>query len=232
MVKKVVFRWFLFVFVTAVMFAGCVKKNCVTFEGNIQNADGDFLKISILKQSEAIFLDSVKIEDGSFSITLPSKNAGPDFYVLSLNEKESLTTLASRGERLHLKASAQNFAANYEIYGAKDAELMTQLNHQLTLFADSANHLYDVYVNDNDEMLHAEVESAYVQIKQHHRDFLLRFIQGNPTSLGTIAAFYQKYDNCTFFNEKDDFNILNDIYNNLIKTYPDNENVKVLGKRL
>ena len=90
----------------------------------------------------------------------------------------------------------------------------------------------DVYVNDNDETLHAEVEAAYVQIKQHHRDFLLRFIQGNPTSLSTIAAFYQKYDNCTFFNEKDDFNILNDVYNNLMKTYPDNENVKVLEKRL
>lgn len=232
MVKKVVFRLFLLVFVTAVMFGGCAKKNGVTFEGNIWNADGGFLKISILKQSETIFLDSVKIEDGSFSITLPSENAGPDFYVLSLNEKEALTTLASKGERLHLKAPAQNFAANYEISGSKDAELMTQLNHQLTLFADSANHLYDVYVNDNDETLHAEVEAAYVQIKQHHRDFLLRFIQENPTSLSTIAAFYQKYDNCTFFNEKEDFNILNDIFNNLVKAYPDNENVKVLEKRL
>ena len=71
MVKKVVFRLFLLFFVSAVMFGGCAKKNGVTFEGNIRNADGDFLKISILKQSETIFLDSVKIEDGTFSITLP-----------------------------------------------------------------------------------------------------------------------------------------------------------------
>lgn len=211
----------------------CHRHNGVTFEGNITGANGCYLTISRTCAGETLFTDSVQIRNGSFSLTVPSGDDGPDFYLVSLCIDNAFTTLADKGESVHIEADASSLVRTYRATGSPDAERMCQLDRGLALFVDSADHLmelYDYYYED--DSMRAEVEAAYMKIRENHTAFLRDFISQNSESLSSLAAFYQRYNQCFFLPEEENLELLQSICVTLKAHYPKNGNIVWLEERI
>lgn len=212
---------------------GCDRQNGVTFEGDISGAEGKFLTISLMTPAGEGTIDSVHIKNGHFKLAFPMEDGNPHFFKISLRNNNAFTTLAKKGENLSLEADASSLVQSYTISGGHDAELMQQLDHRLSLFIDSTEILMEWYnLNSNDDTLHAQIERAYNHIMDNHATFLRQFIQENPQSLSSLAAFYQRYNLCVFLPEEENLDLLRMLYTNLQKQYPDSEDVKWVGERL
>ncbi len=222
---------FYFCFCAFLLFS-CQKKDVIVLEGDIRGGDGKYVYFTKLDQEQLVLLDSVKIKNGMFSISLPTKDAEPAFYQIGLSNENALMTLARRGEKIHFSADADDLIAHYSVSGADDAVKMCDLDRQLRLFIDSTDYLLSIYQSTDDDSIHAEIERCYNSLKIHHTNFLRSFIKNNSQSLVVIIAFYQKYNNAHFFAEKEDAELLQFIYNSLQKAYPNNEYVHWLKKRI
>ena len=211
----------------------CTRHNGVTFEGCITGADGRYLTVSRTCAGETLFTDSVQIRNGSFSLTLPSGGDGPDFYDISLCRDNTFTTLADKGDTVHIEADACSLVRSYRATGSPDAERMGQLDHQLALFADSTDYLMVLYNQQtDDDSLREAIEWAYLQIKANHTAFLRNFIAQNSESLSCLAAFYQRYNQCIFLPEKENVELLQELYGQWKQLYPENKEVQWVGERL
>ena len=211
----------------------CTRHNGVTFEGSITGADGRYLTVSRTCADETLFTDSVQIRNGTFSLTVPSGDDGPDFYCISLHGDNAFTTLADKGETVHIEADASSLVRTYRATGSADAERMCQLDQHLALFADSTDYLmnlYDYYYED--DTMRAKIEDVYMKIRENHTDFLRDFIRKNSESISCLAAFYQRYNRHKFFSEMEDRELLQDIYSTLKSRYPNNGNVIWLEERI
>ena len=211
---------------------GCKRQNGVTFEGNVSGAEGKFITVSLLHPNGENRADSVQIKNGYFKMTLPVEDGNPHFFEISLCKDNAFTTLARKGENLKFEADASSLVRSYTISGSHDAELMQQLDRRLSLFADSAEILMEWFENDNDEILHEQIERAHNQITANHAAFLRQFIRENPQSLSSLAAFFQRYNNCVFLPEEENLDLLKMLYDSLQQQYPDSEDVIWVGERL
>ena len=220
-------------FVIVSLFAGCAKRNGVTFDGTISGADGRYLTVIRTCAGETVLADSVQIRDGHFQLTLPAEDNGPAFYRISLRNNNAFTTLASRGETVTIEADAASLVRSYHATGSPDAERMCQLDRQLALFADSTDYLMVLYNQQtDDDSLREAIEQAYLQIKANHSTFLRDFISQNSESLSCLAAFYQRYNQCIFLPEKENIELLQELYNQWKRLYPENKEVQWVGERL
>ena len=211
----------------------CTRHNGVTFEGDITGADGRYLTISRTCAGETLFTDSVQIRNGSFTLTVPAGDDGPDFYLVSLCKENAFTTLADKGETVHIEADASSLVRTYRATGSPDAERMCQLDQHLALFADSTDYLMELYDRHRyEDTIRAEIEAAYVQIRENHTAFLRDFIAQNSESISCLAAFYQRYNRHKFFSEKENLQLLQDICTSLKARYPHNGNVIWLEDRI
>jgi hypothetical protein len=225
----------LFVSILAIVcvLTGCTRHNNVTFEGNITGADGCFLTVSRTCADETLFTDSVQIRNGRFSLTAPSGDDGSDFYCISLHDNNAFTTLANKGETVHIEADASSLVRTYRATGSPDAERMCLLDRRLALFADSTDHLMELYdYYRYDDTMRAKIESVYMKIRENHTAFLRDFIAQNSESISCLAAFYQRYNRHKFFSEMEDMELLQDIYSTLKSCYPNNGNVIWLEERI
>ena len=110
---------------------------------------------------------------------------------------------------------------------------MNRLDKQLALFIDSTDILTSIYQSEiENDSVRGLVEKAYNQLVYNHTTFLKDFIAENPTSIATIAAFYQRYNRKIFFIEDENLPLLEQIYQQLVIIYPDNENIKWINNRI
>ncbi len=215
-------------------------QNSVVMKGTVKNSEGKSLYLHLMLVDttgvggvEYDGLSNSTVTDGAFSLQYQPDDAEPQFYRIGFGGQNTITTIARRGEQLTFTFNnADTLCRNYKVKGGEDAQLMWELDQRLSRFIDSAEHLTLWYEYTDDDSSHMVINNAYTLIKGHHRDFLVQFITHHPTSLATITAFYQKYQMGTFFDEAEDLDFLEKIYENLKKKYPHNLNVIWLSKRI
>ena len=215
-------------------------QNSIVVSGTVKNGEGKTLYLHMMSVDTAGLgdwsfdgLSNSTVANGKFSLRCQPGNAEPMFYRIGMGGQNTITTLARRGEQLTFTFSnPDTLFRNYKVKGGQDAQLMCELDQRLSSFIDSTDHLMLWFVYSDDDTAHAIIENAYMLVKEHHRDYLKAFIAEHPHSIATIAAFYQKYQNSTFFDEVADIDILEKIYQNLSKKYPRNSNVRWVAKRL
>lgn len=225
--KKII----LFFLATLCLMCGCETKS-IRLEGEISEADGRYLVVTRIGPDATEVIDSVLIKKGNFKLSIPTEDAEPAFYCLSLSDENAFTTLARRGDKLTLSAKGSSLVKTYHLTGSEDVQLMENLDRQLTHFADSVEILREWFESSYNDTLHAQIEKAYLQIKENHTAFLRSFITKNMHSLACLPAFYQCYDNAIFFDEQHDLALLEQMLTSLNKKYPDNVNVKWLEKEV
>lgn len=239
---------FIVLLMVAVFFCGCSQEKNqdttanreVSFSGTVHNCEGKTLFLHQLSVdttgvggSEYVGMSNNAVADGKFVLSCTPDSPQPAFYRIGFDAQNCITTIASQGEKLSFSFSNKDtLSRHYTVKGGKDAQLMCELDAHLSNFIDSAEHLTLWYNSSNEDQLHVAVNQEYSLIKLHHTQYLKDFIAKNPSSLATITAFYQQYQRATFFDEIRDLSLLEQIYTNLSKKYPKNENVNWLKQRI
>ena len=234
-------KTFLMFVVVAVLFSACDNKNAVVLKGHIDNCTYKYLYIAEVRPDELDFIDSVKIKNGDFEYVLKGSNylikarhANPFFLQITLDNKNlGFTTLAKNGEIIEISGDAATLPESYSVKGYTEAENICFLDKQLALFIDSVDYLNEIYKNYIEyDTVRAQVNDAYLVLVANHKAFLQDYINSHLGSFSTVAAFYQRYNSCFFFDEKKDIDLLKEIYSSLSDIYPENENVAFLNERI
>ncbi len=230
-----------FIFLTSIMMVGCRQGGQeIVFTGELTDSPSKQIYLSEVTPEGTLLLDSCLPENGKFRFVLREKlkelqerRQTPHFYRLSFSEENGFTTVAKNGEILNIKADGMNMVTTYTVSGSEEAQLMWQLDRQLSRFIDSTEVLQAIYENDiENDSLRSRVEEVYLILADNHTRYLLNFIASHPNSITTIPAFYQRYNRKIFFPEEENLSLLQQIYQNLVILYPDNENVQYLKKRI
>ena len=227
----------LFLLIPFMMLVACSNRNVsVKIEGDIQNGGDQMIRLALITPEGMDMIDSVKMRDGHFEFKIPSKDErtkeleiAPMMFQLFLSEENSLATMAKKGDRLHITADAQDLVRTYRIIGGEEAELIHQLDSSLTAFVIPVEKLFKQYSeNMYNDSVRANIEAQYIPMLQQHRQFLADFIDKHPNNMACYIAFYQSYNNRTFFDPFQDLDLLKQINDNLSKVYPKSEYVTAM----
>ena len=233
-------KTFIILFGTLLLFlVSCnSSKTRIVFTGELEENIESTISLYKVTPDGSILIDSAPIEKGKFKLRDRKIKKGdlknfPAFYKISLANDNLILTVASPGEKIHIKANAKSLVKTYTVSGGKDAVLMHQLDYQLKLFVDSTEALQKIYeVNQYDDAVKTIIEAKYDNYIANHQQFLLNFIENNPTSLTTLTAFYQKFNRRIFIPENENLSLLMTIGNRLASQYPENENIVFVKERI
>jgi hypothetical protein len=230
----------LFLLVTILLFlvscTGDSKK--IVFSGDLEENIESTISLYYVTPNGEIIVDSSPIKEGKFKLETDriSNNEFSDypaFFKISLANNNHILTVASPGEKIHIKANAKSLVKTYTVAGGADAVLMFQLDHQLKLFVDSTDALQKIYErNQYDDSVKAVIELKYASYIKNHERFLMQFIEKNPTSVTTLTAFYQKFNRRIFIPENENLPLLKQIQFRLEARYPQNPNVIYVKERI
>jgi len=212
----------------------------IVFKGTLSNSIEKQIYLYKVTPDGSFLIDSSEIKKGNFVFEVSGSDKAekealkePAFYTLMLSPDNAFTTLARSGEKIEIKADANNLVKTYTVTGSQDAILLWQLDRALKNFIDTTDYLYSIYeANMEDDSVRMQIENEYNKLILNHTNYLKQFIADNPASLSTLIAFYQVYNKRNFFDENKNLDLLKNIYNQLIVYYPNNENVVFLGKRI
>jgi len=234
-------RKILFFILAALLFIACQnKKSQIVIEGDISGVQNDNIVLAIVTNEGLERLDSMKMKNGHFCFELKADNdkakaraATPMMYQIMLSPYNTLTTIAKGGDHIVIKAEAESLIDSYQVSGGEEAELLGQLDSALNSFVQPVDALYQVYQNNIEEdSVRADIEKQYLQLLDHHKAYLTKFIQEHPDKMASYVAFYQGYNRRSFFSEQEDRNLLRQITQTLKKQYPDNPYVQNMQRRL
>ena len=209
-------------------------------EGDIAGASNDKITLALITNEGLEPLDSMRLKNGHFCFELKATDksakeraASPMMYQIMLSPYNTLTTIAKGGDHILIQANAENLIEKYHVSGGEEAVLMGQLDSALHTFVQPADSLYQLYSYDiyNDSLREA-TEQQYLQLVEHHKQYLKQFIQQHPDQMASFVAFYQSYNRRHFFNEQKDKVLLRQITQNLKNKYPENPYVQKMQERL
>ena len=186
------------------------------------------IRLARLDNAEVVRLDSMRMRNGHFEFVLKAATeeqkeilAQPMMYQLSLSGVNMLTTMAQKGEQIHITAEAGNLIQTYRATGGREAVLMSSLDSALTVFVKQVQPLWDFYQQHIDQdSVREEVEKQYQALVDRHTRYLRRFIAEHPADMASYIAFYQSYNRKSFFQEREDFGLLKQLTDTLTVHYP------------
>ena len=224
------------VIIMVLLFASCHRNHDkIIIQGYLNDNICKKIYLSKTTSNGTFLMDSTEIHKGKFAFKIKTDKhiTCPVFYQLSLSSVNRMNTIAKSGDHLKITADAKNLAKSYTIEGSDDAKRMLQLDRLLTAFVDTIEVLYAFYEQhiENDDV-REYVDILYQNLLTQYRSELIRFIKQNSHSLVSIPAFYQTYNRRRFLDEQENLNLLQLIYYDLKKKYPDCENVTFLEQRI
>lgn len=236
-----ILRVFLLLVVSVILIAACQnKKSLIVIEGDINGSHNDMVRLAVVTNEGLDMLDSMKLKNGHFRFELTADDdaakkraSSPMMYQIMLSPYNTLTTIAIGGDHLVIKAEAESLIDNYTVTGGEEAVLLGQLDSALNAFVQPVDALYRTYQNNIEEdTVRAQIEQQYIQLLDHHKQYLTNFIKTHPDKMASYVAFYQGYNRRSFFSEQEDRALLRQITQTLKKQYPDNPYVQNMQRRL
>ena len=142
---------------TATLFSCTSKKGDMIVEGTIIGLQKGTLYLQKMQDSLLVSVDSIKLV-GKNSFTLADQNTEPQFYFLTLQEKqeEKIGFFGEKGT-ITINTKLENFYNSAEITGSKSNDLLNEYNEMIGKFNDKRLDLYketfDAQQDKNDELV-------------------------------------------------------------------------------
>lgn len=234
-------NYFLALFALLLCLSSCSSSDKqVVIIGDIQHGRNGMIRLVRLDNAEMVKIDSVRMRNGHFEFVLTAATeeqkeilARPMLYQLSLSDDNTLTTMAQKGEHIHISASADNLIQTYRAKGGREAVLMTTLDSALTAFVKQVQPLWNFYQQhiDNDT-LRENVEAQYYELVNQHTRFLRKFIEEHPSDMASYVAFYQSYNRLRFFDNRKDFDLMKKLTETLSARYPNHPYLQKMQQKV
>jgi hypothetical protein len=144
------------------------NRNRVVVRGTVEGGAGETISFEMLDVNRTIVTDSMKIrKDGRFSFSTSLED--PELFILKSSSGKVLNLLLYPGDDVSVYTSAGSFSSGYRVEGSEDKE-----SPQMEL-----------------------VRSAYTRAIVRQKRFTIRYLVEHMTSLSSVYALYQKYDEAT-----------------------------------
>jgi len=225
---KIRFHWIL---MAATLFGGIsCSHNRTEINGVVQGASEQILTLERLDVNRTTVIDSVQTDpSGIFAIRIRQEE--PALYILKNEQGELINLLLAPGEQATVHTSSDGFGTTYEVTGSEESERIRMLVDQLNRTRndlDSLLSLIDSLENPEDPQMEL-IKHAYAQTIIKQKRYTIRFIVEHMSSLSSVYALYQKYDNQTpILGESNDLQYFKSVADSLEVTYPENPLTKSL----
>ena len=209
--------------VALLMLASCSKPSAMASlslkEGVSTNVELYRLDLNRLTLLDSLCTD----KSGRLSCKLPLADAeNPAFFYLYHNATKLAGIVASDKDRISIEADT---LGRYEIEGSEDSRLLKQMDDRL---AESKAKMEQILVRAPEDE-NRQLSQVYIE----HKRAMLRQIMGNPFSITSAAALFQKFnDQLYVFQEPSDKYVFKTIRDSLVTRYPSNEFVKAVTKAI
>lgn len=182
-------------FLLLLLAGSACNRNNVSIEGSVVEGEGQTIFLERLDVNRISLLDSTTIGKGDrFSISTNIEN--PELFVLRHSNGEIVNLLIAPGENISLTTEAESFGKGYDLEGSEESENIRILIEQLNATRSTLDSLQEVAATVSDpESPHLKViRNAYAQTIVNQKRFTIRYLVGHMTSLSSVYALYQKYD--------------------------------------
>lgn len=227
-------------FLLALIWTGCGTKTeksekGLVVSGQIQNAADTMLLFEELTPAELIPIDTIfTSDDGSFHYSIDINEAG--FYRITANPANFITLSAEPGEEIEILADIEDLPSTYSVSGSPGSEILhnlSQVKAKGMMKADSLRKIYREHRGTPEfPEIREELRAEYRNIKNQQREYVINVIENNLTSLASVLALYQYFEDHILLNENDHFEYFEKLSSSLCDVYPTNKHVIDLKKRV
>lgn len=230
--ELIIMRKIILIVTAVILVSGCKKNDSIKIEGNVNERTKDFIYISKVNINTPILVDSAKVNNkGKFRIRV--KTDETDFYQIGYSSNDFVTLLAAPGEEIKINFNGKVLSADYSVTGSEGSDLVKVLDRQLSktkIRLDSLQRLYNESSSKPGfDTTGPSLDKKFQQLVRDQRIFNIGFIINNTTSLASVMAVYQKFDDQTYvLNEARDLQYLKIVSDSLKKYYPDSKHTKAL----
>jgi thiol-disulfide isomerase/thioredoxin len=221
---------YLIVYSTLLMVAFACNRNNAKIRGSVEGGEGEMVTFERLDVNRTVLLDSVRLKkDGKFAFTTNLEES--ELYILKNSNGEILNLLLSPGDRVTVFTSAGSFGIGYQVNGSEESENIRLLVEQMHTTRSRLDSLLTVAesITDPDSPRMELIRSAYAQAIVKQKRFTIRYLVEHMTSLSSVYALYQKYDEGTpVMGKESDLQYFKVLADSLETTFPSSSLTKSL----
>ena len=184
----------IFILIVLAAAMACSRNN-VVIDGQVEGGDGTYITFERLDVNRTSLVDSVEIKKGglfSFNAQLEE----PELFILKNEQGEILNLLLFPGDQVSVATTSESFGTGYQVTGSEESEnirlLVEHLDRTRTVL-DSLGIAADS-IGDPDNPQIDLIRTAYAQTIIKQKRFTIRYLVQHMTSLSSVYALYQKYD--------------------------------------
>jgi len=206
------------------------SRNNVVIEGHIEDGDGTRITFEKLDVNRTVAVDSLEIKKGG-DFLFRTHLDEPELYILKNDQGEILNLMLFPGDRVSVNTTTDSFGTGYEVEGSEESENIRLLVEHLTrtrIALDSLELLADS-INDPTHPQMDLIRTAYAQSIIQQKRFIIKYLVQHMTSLSSIYALYQKYDDqAMVLSEEADLQYFKVLADSLESAYPNSSLTKSL----
>lgn len=210
----------------------CKREKKTIIEGQLIEPKGAYVYLASMDLIETKVVDSVKVNNkGYFKFKKRIKN--PDFFQIFLDKSDFIILLLEPGQRINLKANANDLGNSYSVTGSEGSSKVKYLTDNLKWTRKKLDSLENI-IDDSFEKpgfdtLYTRLNNQYISSIKEQRNFSIKFILENYRSLASIIALYQQLNDSTYvLNQNRDLQLVNLVADTLKKYYPEVKSVNIL----
>lgn len=222
----------LFILLIPIVLWGCAKNTQIHISGNISETDNNYIVIERVNINSKKVVDSVLIDgSGNFKFKLDAPET--DFYKLGLSENNFITLLIEPGEKVKLTSNSPSLPGSSIISGSPGSALLFDIDNHLRKtisILDSITKVYQANLNtEGFDTINIELNNLYNKTLNNQRRYSISFILDHLSSLASIKAIYQQYDDNTYvLNDIKDIQFMKLVSDSLKLYYPGSKHTKAL----
>lgn len=208
--------------------AGCNKidKNSFQISGELNNGAEKPLYFLEMTGQGLKPLDTIIIDNkGKFKFSYKLQEAS--IFVLLANPNDYITIIPNKQEDIIINGYFNALSSSYTIKNSKDSELLHKLNQEYintnAILAEIKQTLHENKYSENIDQVKENLLEQYNILEIRQRSIIKKFIDTNKGSLACIIALYRLFDNHYLFSLTNDLNVYEQVYEQLNKTYPNNQ---------
>jgi hypothetical protein len=211
------------------------KESLTLISGNLPKMTGEWIYAEELEVKQVILLDSVQVDsEGHFEIGLAIKEEG--FYLLRSQKDNYVLLVMEPGKEITLNSSNALFMDGYEVFGSDDSKLLKEFELFMISQKKKVDSLAFEYNNSKGSEKFYEIkkqlDSVYLDIYDFQREYVINFIETNPTSLVSLIVINRKLGNNKILDEEEDFIYFHRLDSALMSRYPTNKHTTDNHKRI
>lgn len=181
------------IYLVGLLFVACSSQTYnegAVIKGLLSNGQNLKLSLEQLTSTQIIPVDStISNGEGNFSFNYSPKEAG--FYRISQSKTNYVNFIWTPGEKIMLKADAQNIAGTHIIEGSKETALLTGFNKgvgAMYLKNDSINKVLQMAQSMGNYQAMAQAQAEQQNLNAMHANYVKDFVSANPSSIASLAA--------------------------------------------